>query len=53
MSTPQFYIFHGDDIISRDEALGRMRQSMGEDGDLNRSEFDGAAHARARSAGVR
>jgi DNA polymerase-3 subunit delta len=42
MSTPQFYIFHGDDIISRDEALGRMRQSMGEDGDLNRSEFDGA-----------
>ena len=39
---PQFYIFHGDDSISRDEALARMRQSMGEDGDLNRSEFDGA-----------
>lgn len=41
-SAPQFYIFHGDDSISRDEALARMRQSMGEDGDLNRSEFDGA-----------
>ncbi|MYD08642.1 MAG: DNA polymerase III subunit delta [Chloroflexi bacterium] len=39
---PQFYIFHGDDSISRDEALARMRESMGEDGDLNRSEFDGA-----------
>lgn len=41
-SAPRFYIFHGDDLISRDEALDRMRQSMGEDGDLNRSEFDGA-----------
>ena len=39
---PQFYIFHGDDSIRRDEALARMRQSMGDDGDLNRSEFDGA-----------
>ena len=41
-SAPQFYIFHGDDSISRDEALARMRQAMGDDGDLNRSEFDGA-----------
>lgn len=40
---PQFYILHGDDIIRRGEALTRMKQSMGEDGDLNRSEFDGAA----------
>ncbi len=39
---PQFYILHGDDIIRRGEALARMKQSMGEDGDLNRSEFDGA-----------
>ncbi len=41
-SAPQFYIFHGDDIISRDEALARMKRALGEDGDLNRSEFDGA-----------
>lgn len=41
-SAPQFYIFHGDESISRDEALARMRQSMGENGDLNCSEFDGA-----------
>lgn len=41
--TPQFYIFHGDDLIRRGEALARMRRSMGEDGDLNCSEFDGAA----------
>ena len=41
-SAPQFYIFHGDDLISRDEALARMRGAMGEDGDLSRSEFDGA-----------
>ena len=41
-SVPQFYIFHGDDSISRDEALARMKAALGEDGDLNRSEFDGA-----------
>ncbi len=41
-ATPQFYIFHGDDLIRRGEALARMRRSLGEDGDLNRSEFDGA-----------
>lgn len=39
---PQFYILHGDDSISRDEALAHMRQSMGEYGDLNCSDFDGA-----------
>lgn len=39
--TPTFYILHGDDSISRDAALARMRKAMGEDGDLNRSEFDG------------
>lgn len=41
-ATPTFYILHGDDSISRDAALKRMRAAMGEDGDLNRSEFDGA-----------
>lgn len=41
-SAPQFYIFHGDDSISRDEALARMKAALGDDGDLNRSEFDGA-----------
>lgn len=41
-ATPTFYILHGDDSISRDAALARMRKAMGEDGDLNRSEFDGA-----------
>ena len=40
--TPAFYVFHGDDGISRDQALAKMRAAMGEDGDLNRSEFDGA-----------
>ena len=40
-ATPTFYILHGDDSISRDGVLARMREAMGEDGDLNRSEFDG------------
>lgn len=39
--SPTFYIFHGDDDISIDEAIKKMRSSMGEDGDLNTSEFDG------------
>lgn len=39
--TPAFYIFHGDDDISREQALGRMRAAMDDDGGLNRSEFDG------------
>ena len=42
MSAPTFYIFHGDDIISRDQALQKMRAQLGENADLNRSEFDGA-----------
>lgn len=41
-SAPQFYIFHGDDSISRDEALARMKAALGDDGDLNCSQFDGA-----------
>ncbi len=41
-ASPTFYILHGDDSISRDAALTRMREAMGKDGDLNRSEFDAA-----------
>ena len=41
-ATPSFYIFHGDDSISLEQALAKMRASMGDDGDLNRSEFDGS-----------
>ena len=41
-ATPTFYILHGDDSISRDAALARMREAMGEDGALSHSEFDGA-----------
>lgn len=40
-ATPTFYILHGDESVSRDAALARMRAAMGEDGDLNRTEFDG------------
>lgn len=42
-SSPTFYLFHGDDNISIDQALNKIRSSMGEDanGDLNTSEFDG------------
>ena len=41
-ATPTFYILHGDDSFSRDIALERMRTALGEDGDLNRTEFEGA-----------
>ncbi len=40
--TPRFYIFHGDDSISRQGALAKMRAAMGEDAQLNTSEFDGS-----------
>ncbi len=40
-ATPRFYIFHGDDSIKRQGALDKMRAAMGEDGQLNTSEFDG------------
>lgn len=39
--SPTFYIFHGDDDISLDLALKKMHDAMGEDGDLNTSEFEG------------
>ncbi|GAB4512536.1 MAG: hypothetical protein OHK0046_12220 [Anaerolineae bacterium] len=40
--TKTFYIFHGDDDLSIDEAVIQMRKGMGENGDLNTTEFDGA-----------
>ncbi|MCY3833082.1 MAG: DNA polymerase III subunit delta [Chloroflexi bacterium] len=40
-ATPTFYILHGGESVSRDAALARMRAAMGEDGGLNRTEFDG------------
>ena len=36
-----FYIFHGDDSLRREAAVADMRERLGEDGDLNCSEFDG------------
>jgi len=40
--TKTFFIFHGDDDISVDQALAKMRKAMGDDGDMNTSEFEGA-----------
>ena len=40
-AAPRFYIFHGDDSISRRQALAKMRAALGEDAELNCSEFDG------------
>ncbi|MDX1994788.1 MAG: DNA polymerase III subunit delta [bacterium] len=41
--TTTFYIFHGDDSLTRDEAVAKLRTSMGGDSnaDLNTSEFEG------------
>lgn len=36
-----FYIFHGEDTLSLQEAVATLRQNMGEYGDLNTSLFDG------------
>ncbi len=41
--TPTFYIFHGDDSISLRGQLAKMRAALGEDGDLNCAEFEGAS----------
>lgn len=42
-TTPTFYLFHGDDDLSIDEAVDKLRAAMGDDtsADLNTSEFDG------------
>jgi DNA polymerase III subunit delta len=41
--TPTFYILHGEDDLARDEAVKKMRASMGDsaEADLNITEFDG------------
>jgi DNA polymerase-3 subunit delta len=41
--TPTFYLFHGDDDLSIDEAVNKLRAAMGSDAnaDLNISEFEG------------
>ena len=41
-ATPRFYILHGDDHISLAGALTRMRTALGDDGDMNISDLDGA-----------
>jgi len=45
MTTPikTFYIFHGEDDISIEEAVNKLRAGMGEFGDMNTSEFEGDA----------
>ena len=42
-ASPSFYLLHGDDDISIDEALSKLRAGMGSgsEADLNTSEFDG------------
>ena len=41
-ATPRFYILHGDDPISLAGALSQMRAALGDDGDMNLSDLDGA-----------
>jgi len=42
MAQPSFYILHGNDSISIDDALAKMRAALGENGTLNTSELDGS-----------
>lgn len=39
--TPTFYLFHGEDDLSIDESVNKMRRDLGENGDLNTSEYEG------------
>jgi DNA polymerase III subunit delta len=41
--TPTFYILHGEDDLARDDAVKKMRSSMGDsvEADLNISDYDG------------
>lgn len=39
--TTTFYIFHGEDDLSIQEAVHKLRDGMGENADLNTTEFDG------------
>lgn len=41
MSKTRFYIFHGEDDIAIEVAVKKLRDGMGENGDLNTSEFEG------------
>ncbi len=41
MINPTFYVFHGDDDLNMSEAVRKMHHDMGENGNLNTSEFDG------------
>jgi DNA polymerase-3 subunit delta len=41
--TKTFYIFYGTDDLSVEEAVQKLRDGMGANGDLNTSEFEGAA----------
>ncbi len=50
--TTNFYIFHGEDDLGIDEAVGNLREGMGENADLNTSEFDGAASSPAEVLGA-
>lgn len=37
---PKFYLFHGDDDMTMQEAVQQLRASMGEAGQMNTSEYD-------------
>lgn len=41
MTTPTFYIFHGEDDLTISEAVDKLRNGMGNNADLNTSQFDG------------
>lgn len=47
-----FYLFHGDDDIAIDEAVNALRAQMGDNGDLNTSEFDGQTASVAQIIGA-
>lgn len=39
--SPNFYLFHGEDSLGIEEAVKKIKQGMGENADLNTTEFDG------------
>lgn len=43
MAQPTFYVFHGEDDIAIEEAVKKLRDGMGANGELNTSEFDGSS----------
>ena len=40
-ASPTFYLIHGDDDLALDQVLDKLRSGMGDNGDLNTSEFEG------------